>query len=640
MDVFENAKKIWCCEKFGEDEYAEFLQLIDFNGEKTVIRLSVCGDYTLYVNGKFVSSGQYGDFPHYKIYDELDITKYLLNGENTVAILAWYFGKTGMRYFTPTPGLIYEISRGDSVIAFSSENTLSRKSYAYKSGICKKITPQLDYSFTYDLNKVDDWEIGSANGFFKSTVFEKESEYFPRPIKKHRLYNAVSAVISKSDKGTYIAELPEEIVGLVTISFESDNEQKINVSYGEILENGHVKRFIPPMRDFSFDLIAKKGTNRFTNYMLRFACKYFEITSEKPLTDLRISLTPQVYPVTENGFDFLNGIDKDIYKICLNTLKLCMMEHYVDCPWREQGLYAFDSRNQMLAGYYAYADGNFDYARANLYLISRDRRPDGLLSICTPSARDLVIPSFSFWYIVAVNEYILHSGDISLGRDVFEKITDILSVFKNNMRDGLFVKLNQKNVWNFYDWSEYAQFEFCAKEQTPDALLNIIAVISLNAYAEICEKLGEKNIYEGLGESVAKRINEEFYDDEKGLYFVSQKGEYTELVNSLAICSGIVSGDRMKRIGKVILSNTLPPCSLSFKGFKFDAIIACDTKNTNYVFNEIRKIYKKMLDSGSTTVWETELGAADFDNAGSLCHGWSAVPIYYYNKHKDSVLSE
>ena len=37
-----------------------------------------------------------------------------------------------------------------------------------------------------------------------------------------------------------------------------------------------------------------------------------------------------------------------------------------------------------------------------------------------------------------------------------------------------------------------------------------------------------------------------------------------------------------------------------------------------------------MLDAGATTVWETADGAAAFDNAGSLCHGWSAIPVYYY----------
>ncbi len=35
--------------------------------------------------------------------------------------------------------------------------------------------------------------------------------------------------------------------------------------------------------------------------------------------------------------------------------------------------------------------------------------------------------------------------------------------------------------------------------------------------------------------------------------------------------------------------------------------------------------------AGSTTCWETQYGAADFNNAGSLCHGWSALPVYYYH---------
>ena len=73
------------------------------------------------------------------------------------------------------------------------------------------------------------------------------------------------------------------------------------------------------------------------------------------------------------------------------------MEHYVDTPWREQCLYAFDSRNQMLCGYYVFENGNAEYARGNLKLIAEDRRADGLLSICTPCGTDLTIPAFSLY---------------------------------------------------------------------------------------------------------------------------------------------------------------------------------------------------------------------------------------------------
>ncbi len=66
----------------------------------------------------------------------------------------------------------------------------------------------------------------------------------------------------------------------------------------------------------------------------------------------------------------------------------------------------------------------------------------------------------------------------------------------------------------------------------------------------------------------------------------------------------------------------------------YDALLATDMeKYKEWVLNEIRREYGKMIELGST-VWETIDGASAFDNAGSLCHGWSAIPIYYYAKWK------
>ena len=46
--------------------------------------------------------------------------------------------------------------------------------------------------------------------------------------------------------------------------------------------------------------------------------------------------------------------------------------------------------------------------------------------------------------------------------------------------------------------------------------------------------------------------------------------------------------------------------------------------------NEKEK-YKYMLDHDATSFWETIGGEKDFGGAGSLCHGWSAMPIYYFH---------
>ena len=39
--------------------------------------------------------------------------------------------------------------------------------------------------------------------------------------------------------------------------------------------------------------------------------------------------------------------------------------------------------------------------------------------------------------------------------------------------------------------------------------------------------------------------------------------------------------------------------------------------------------YEKMLFSGATSLWETPFGANDFRAAGSLCHAWSSIHVYW-----------
>lgn len=49
-----------------------------------------------------------------------------------------------------------------------------------------------------------------------------------------------------------------------------------------------------------------------------------------------------------------------------------------------------------------------------------------------------------------------------------------------------------------------------------------------------------------------------------------------------------------------------------------------------------------MLFDGATSFWETLIGSEDFNGAGSLCHGWSAIPVYLYLKYafKDIMKGE
>ena len=78
MKPFENAKWIWCNNNAGKDEYGEFICEFNASSDSCQCRISCDGDYALELNGTFVESGQYGDFEHYKIYDTVDLTPYLV----------------------------------------------------------------------------------------------------------------------------------------------------------------------------------------------------------------------------------------------------------------------------------------------------------------------------------------------------------------------------------------------------------------------------------------------------------------------------------------------------------------------------------------------------------------------------------
>ena len=643
MKAFSAAKWIWLSESAGADEYAEFYPRFCVtkeqlkSGEKIVCRISCDGDYTLFIEDRYVASNQYGDFEHYKIYDELDLTPHLRAGENELKILVWHFGADTQRYKSARAGAIFEIvkcgDQNEQLLCVSDETTLCRKNPEYKSGYQKQITPQLGFSFLYDATK----DI-PQNDLCPASVAEKYCTFYPRPVRKLEVgERAKTKIVNTAENGTYyLIDLGEESVGLPTLEFSSETKQKITVFWGEDLQNQHVRGEIGG-RNFSFEYIAKAGKNNYTNYMLRLGCRYLEVFAEHEIRLNYAGILPQFYPVCEghsaNERVFLQEKDKKIYDLCVRTLKLCMMEHYVDTPWREQCLYAFDARNQMLCGYYTFENGNAAYARANLKLMSEDRRADGLLSICYPCGVNLTIPSFSLHFITAAKEYLSFTGDTAFLKEIYPKILSVIQTFLLHRKGGLVYSFGGKEYWNFYDWSAYAEGSLGAEgQELPDLFINCLFVLALENVKYIAEKLGEAFEYEKEIRETREAAKEAFFDVKDGM-FTAERGEkkYTVLGNALAVLAEVAAEETAKTVCEKIADGKMQDCSLSMKTFKYDALLKCDKeKYKSAVLEEIRKDYGEMLAAGATSVWETTDGASAFDNAGSLCHGWSAIPIVYF----------
>jgi hypothetical protein len=191
-----------------------------------------------------------------------------------------------------------------------------------------------------------------------------------------------------------------------------------------------------------------------------------------------------------------------------------------------------------------------------------------------------------------------------------------------------------ENAWNFYEWRKGLDGDKGIDLSEPDLILNALLSIALQRMAEISDHLGVKHSYGVIAEKLNTSIKKTFYDEEKGL-FRDRDGKisYSVLGNSLAVLCGACTGEMAKAIcEKMTGDHALTPVSLSMKCFFYDALLKVDFRRyRTFILDDIEKCYRPMVDYGVGTVWETELGESDFNRAGSLCHGWSALPIYYYH---------
>ena len=629
---------IWKSGLEGNDIYCDFYEEFDYSGEGELnFKISADSNYALYINGVWVESGQYPDYPYYKIYDEFDITKFCRKGKNSLAVTVWYYGKYNMSYFPGKPALRYEVLSGDELIAYSKSGVLCRRNAEYENGACKWITPQLGFSFHYDATADDGWRLGELNGFEPAVKVDEELPLSPRPVKKLTVADPVECKTVISENGThFLYDIGREEVGYLTLKLTSETKQKLLITFGEHIIDGCVRRRIS-VRDFSVEVTVGVGETVYMNPYRRLGLRYLEVFAEAPIVPEYVSVCPVFYPLgRREGVKLESELDRRIYDVCVRTLELCMHEHYEDCPWREQALYCMDSRNQMLCGYYAF--GETEFPRANLKLMSRERREDGLLSICFPTSNPLAIPSFSLHYFSQVWEYYCESKDADFLREIYPKLCSVLKTFTDRIDEsGCAPSFVGKQYWNFYEWSDGLSGNLGSSDGSCyEAAMNLMLISAIRRMSDISAVIGERDGFKPLIDTLICGVRSRFFKADEGIFYNREDdGKKSELVNALAILAGAVSKEEAMVIAERLASpavSALTPATLSMLCFKYDAMIAVDRERyKDVIVGDIRTKYGKMLAEGATSFWETEEGASAFSNAGSLCHGWSALPIYYYH---------
>lgn len=462
--------------------------------------------------------------------------------------------------------------------------------------------------------------------------------------------------------------------GELQLVVEAGEGTVLDVAHGEHLDDLGV-RAANDGDHYADRFICREGRNEFTVPFRRIGARYLQVHAmfpegtTTPLVIHSAGVVPREYAGPELGaFRSEDRLLEAVRALSVTTMRRSMGDHFADCPTREQSLYAYDARNTAVFNYYTL--GNYDFAEESMRLLGQGQREDGLLELCAPARVYCVIPMFSLVWICAVREHYLFSGRPVLFREFEPVILRILEAFleRTDTATGLTRLFTGNPYWLFYEWApgldHFETGQYCAPDGSTrlDAPQNLYLIEAMDALADMLDyEKRESGDWRRRAEALRAAMREVFYDARCGLFASfadnGRNWHFSATTQALALVTGTVAETERPALqrrlfetagnasnSRIIMTETgeralvgveggetpeLVPMTLSTLIYGFKALVGAPPDVQQAGYDALMKIYGGMALKGATTLWETEQGADDFRMRGSLCHGWSAAPLWF-----------
>jgi hypothetical protein len=398
-----------------------------------------------------------------------------------------------------------------------------------------------------------------------------------------------------------------------------------------------------------FRYIARPGRQRFERFEWT-AVRYAQVTVRNAAHGLgirHIGSTFTHYPAEPRGaFACSDAMLTQLWDIGRYTLLLCMHDGWEDCPGREQRQWLGDATVELLVGQVAFGPSVNALNRQFLRHAAESQRPDGLTQMFAPGDHHsdaILIPDWTLQWILNAEQHWMYSGELEVIEAIFPAIQRALAWFERQL-DGNDLIANLP-FWHFMDWAAVGR-------QGEAAALNAEFVGALRAAARLADALESPRAarrYAALAARVAAALDARHWDARRGVYVDvvdpasgAQEPRVSQHANGAAILWDVAPAARWPSIVERItdaqrLTFTAAP-PIKPDGEVLDAesgVVLANTFYSHFVYRALckagrfdlvlglmRERYGPMLARGATTLWES------FDPTASLCHGFSATPVY------------
>jgi len=463
------------------------------------------------------------------------------------------------------------------------------------------------------------------------------------------LSGETALVIPKGTTETVEIDAGEEMTGYLSLCLAGGRAAEIELLYSEAYVQegfegpeqhpvkkdredsicGHLDGYADTYRCAGYGTTEKP--EEYTPYWFR-TFRFIRITvsgAEEPLTLCSLNYEETGYPLEiKTRVNSSDASLSDIWDISARTLRRCMQETYIDCPFYEQLQYIADARLEILYTYAVSADDRL--ARKCIDDLARSQREDGLLNASYPNRTVNVIPTFSMYFILMVYDHLLYFGDRDFAARFIPVIRKILAFFEAHTSEEGYVGsiggLNGKApFWSYIDWAaEWNDTSGmpAAGLQGPITMESLLYLYGLKHAILLADELGfREDCTRWTANSLrAEAALRKYCMGKNGMIMDGPGVEtYSQHCQIFGILTGILNGEQANAALQEASRPGYAQSSIAMRYYLFRALEICG------LYEETDRYYepwRNMVKQHCTTCVESEAYAR------SECHAWGALVLY------------
>jgi hypothetical protein len=446
--------------------------------------------------------------------------------------------------------------------------------------------------------------------------------------------------------GAYlIYDFGREVYGSVSLNITAGAGTVLDIVYGEMLENGRLEAYYPfgerrpraitksDGHRFADRHILAEGGNGIEIRLQERGFRYAQLVFrnyDHPVKLNDFTVENRVYPIGEEGkFHSDNQYYNELWQMCSHTVRHCVGDRFMDCPWREQAFWINDFLVANL--YYFNLTSDSKLPLHCLKLAFDGFMKYGAMPAVYPAGDPLFFPSMPALWTLTLYDYFLYSGDEDGLLDLLPAMDSILGEYDElALDDGLIP--NHETWWNFIDIG-YMDAGIELKGCT--SVLNSIVAAAFKCAAELHNDSAQAEVYARRSQQICNAMKSKLWDSENKRFRDSTEAGFGLETFSVHPHAILLLFDLMPEdnamLAEVLTAPGSIPAEPYFQRFVLEALAKIGRHDL--AEKTIESLWRKMVDSKSPTVWEIAFkGPKTKGISQSLCHAFSCAPLAYASR--------